>query len=218
VLFQTNQASLFKAPLPPQFNRHQGLVPNNVALGSSRDDNLHVMERQFRNQLHVNGANMQIRGSRRAPGGGMNNAIPIDTCHLRQRGEMGNRLYRSKSDETLSNFSFQIDDRAQAALTLKRKNGINTKHIRKDFVYDTDDLLGDDQALCRIPEGRSASGSAGPFVEECERGSASGAPAMTIPVSVMEWFARNENDGLSSVRSSYRTKASKHRPAAVHDL
>lgn len=179
---------------------------------------MRLIEHQLRNRLHVDDSAIQCRGTRRAPGHGPLAANPAASCQSGQNPESGGRLYRSKSDETLSNYSFRLDDRAQAALTLKRRNGITCKNIRKDFVFDTDDLLmEEDQGSCRIPEGQSASGSTERFVEDYGKRADPMAPAMTIPASVMEWFARNDNE-TSTVRSSYRVKSSRHRLAAVHDL
>jgi hypothetical protein len=206
---------MFKEPLPPPFTRHQA-VPNRTTLSRSRDDDLGVLQQQLNNRLHVDDAVVQSRGGYRASVRGHFPVSSGSPYHFELNQEVGNRLYRSKSDETLSNYSMRLDDRAQAALTLKRRNARHSKHIRKDFVFDTDELMEEDRAN-RIPEGKSASGSAGPFIEDCGRGTDPVAPTMTIPASVMEWFARNEIDG-SSARSSYRAKASKHRSAAVHDL
>lgn len=206
---------MFKAPLPPPLIRHQA-VQNTVTLSRSRDDDLCVLQHQLNNRLNIDDATVQSCGGYRASVRGHPAVNPGSAFHYGQNEEFGNRLYRSKSDETLSNYSMRLDERAQAALTLKRKNGVHSKNIRKDFVFDTDDLMDEDQGI-RVPEGRSTNGSAGPFVEDCGRGMAPVAPTMTIPASVMEWFARNEMEG-SSARSSYRAKTSKHRSAAVHDL
>lgn len=206
---------MFKEPLPPPFNRHQADA-NRATLSRSRDDDLCVLQQQLNNRLHIDDAVVQSRGGYRASVRGHFPVSSVSPYHYELNQEGGNRLYRSKSDETLSNYSLRLDDRAQAALTLKRRNAKYSKHIRKDFVFDTDELMEEDQTN-RIPEGRSASGSAGPFIEDCGRVTAPVAPIMTIPASVMEWFARNEIDG-SAARSSHRAKASKYRSAAVHDL